>query len=758
MAAHALGIAERVFEVQIPGPGHLNIYRDEINKRLLNDLINAMDLFRRRNMIEEAVCVVQLPFWTPLAIAAQQRWGWKIVYDCMDEHAGFTTNNATMLQHEETLVAQSDLVVTTSRKLYDKLAPVSKRTLALPNATDFDHFSQPGPLHPLSKLEGPIIGYYGAISDWFDVEMVRTAAEARPDWQFALVGDTFGADVSSLKRLANVSLPGEQPYAAIPSYLHQFDVAVIPFLLTPLTESTNPVKFYEYLSAGKPVVAVELRELEPYKDYFYPVRSPKEFITQIETALREDTPEKIQARMDFARQHTWLDRYKALSAGIGQLYGKTAIIIVSFKNREYLWLCLEHLWAKTLYPNYEVIVVDNGCDPEIIKYLQESAAKNPQLKVILNGENLGFARANNIGIETASDAEYIVLLNDDTIVTRHWLTKLLRHLQNEPIGLIGPVTNNTGNEGRIDVDYQIVEYKDVEAMEEFAQARAREHAGRSFDIPMLAMYCVAMRKSILDEIGLLDEQFGVGMFEDDDFSLRVRQAGYRIVCAEDVFVHHWGRASFDQIDKTAYYQLFDENRAKFEAKWQLKWSPHKPRRAAERPRKESGPDLLGEPKRFEWNDQSQVRLLVDAFRRFQGEFNRFPKKPTRNPFEFHLNNPSFDGTDALVLYCMIRHYRPNVVAVVDSGFALRLCVQAALRNGNTRVICITPDSDEPLTKGSPGLIGTISQNPPEDILDVVDEIAMVDVATVNAQTVSAGVQSFDNVPVHDVTILMATRD
>ncbi len=298
LAAHALEIAERIFEVQIPGPAHLNIYRDEINRRLLNDLIKAMDLFRRRNMIEEAVCVVQLPFWTPLAIAAQQRWGWKIVYDCMDEHAGFTTNNATMLQHEETLVAQSDLVVTTSRKLYDKLAPVSKRTLALPNATDFEHFSQPGPLHPLSKLEGPIIGYYGAISDWFDVEMVRTAAEARPDWQFVLVGDTFGADVSSLKGLANVHLPGEQPYAAIPSYLHQFAVAIIPFLLTPLTESTNPIKFYSRRRLEK----IHLR------------RSGPEWI------LRDSTRGSIDT--------------KRLARVLANCNRKTAIIIVIFKNRE----------------------------------------------------------------------------------------------------------------------------------------------------------------------------------------------------------------------------------------------------------------------------------------------------------------------------------------------------------------------------------------------------------------------------------------
>ncbi|HVQ36099.1 MAG TPA: glycosyltransferase, partial [Pyrinomonadaceae bacterium] len=498
VAANAVEIARRIFDVQVPGPTHVSIYRDEINKRLLNELMNAIDLFRRVNVIEEAVCIVQLPFWSPLALAAQQRWGWKVVYDCMDEHSGFPTNNATMLQHEESLVAQSDLVVSSSRKLYDKLSPASKRSLIVPNATDFEHFNEVPPLRPLAKLTGPIIGYYGAISDWFDVEMVLHAAKARPDWQFVLVGDTFGADVSALKRLANVHLPGEQPYAAIPSYLHQFDVAIIPFLLTPLTESTNPVKFYEYLSAGKPVVSVELRELEPYKGYFYPVRSKDEFVGQIEKALREDGPEKIQARMELGRQNTWLDRYQALSAAIRELYGKAAIIIVSFKNREYLWLCLEHLWARTLYANFEVIVVDNGGDPEIVKYLQESAAKNPQLKVILNSENVGFARANNIGIEAAGDCEYVVLLNDDTIVTRYWLARLLRYLHDKPVGLIGPVTNNIGNEGKVEVDYRIVDYQDVDVMEEFAQRRAREFAGRSFDIPMLAMYCVAMRKALLD--------------------------------------------------------------------------------------------------------------------------------------------------------------------------------------------------------------------------------------------------------------------
>src|SRR5262249_42874620 len=150
--------------------------------------------------------------------------------------------------------------------------------------------------------------------------------------------------------------------------------------------------------------------------------------------------------------------------------------------REYLWLNLEHLFEKTLYPNYEVIVVDNGGQPEIVDYLKASARINRNLKVILNDENLGFARANNVGIKAAGDCEFIVLLNDDTIVSRHWLTRLIRHLADKPIGMAGPVSNGVGNEALVEIDYEITKYKDVHLMDEFAQRRARDYGGRSFDI------------------------------------------------------------------------------------------------------------------------------------------------------------------------------------------------------------------------------------------------------------------------------------
>jgi len=84
-----------------------------------------------------------------------------------------------------------------------------------------------------------------------------------------------------------------------------------------------------------------------------------------------------------------------------------------------------------------------------------------------------------------------------------------------------------------------------------------------------------MRKDVFEKVGELDEQFGIGMFEDDDYSIRVREAGYRVRLAEDLFIHHWGGASFKKLKEESYRNLFEENRNKFEAKWGRKWQPHK---------------------------------------------------------------------------------------------------------------------------------------------------------------------------------------
>lgn len=253
---------------------------------------------------------------------------------------------------------------------------------------------------------------------------------------------------------------------------------------------------------------------------------------------------------------------------INNLYGEVSIIIVSYNNLKFTQQCIDSILTRTIYPNYKVIIVDNNSEEEVKTYLADLQQREPRVQVICNETNKGFAAANNIGLQLAKESEFVVLLNNDTVVPRGWLCRLLRHARQPEIGMVGPVTNWTGNEAKIEVDYV-----DISEMDSFARAYTQAHEGQIFDIKVLAMYCVAMRRTVVDEIGPLDEQFGTGMFEDEDYAMRVRQTGRRVVCAEDVFVHHYGRTSFSKLKNEEYQQLFERNKQLYEAKWG-QWVPH----------------------------------------------------------------------------------------------------------------------------------------------------------------------------------------
>jgi GT2 family glycosyltransferase len=131
----------------------------------------------------------------------------------------------------------------------------------------------------------------------------------------------------------------------------------------------------------------------------------------------------------------------------------------------------------------------------------------------------------------------------------------------------------SGNESRIKVSYQSL--KDIQP---FAQKYTKAHEAESFEINVLTMFCIAFRKEVIDKIGNLDERYGMGMFEDDDYALRLRNAGYRLVCANDVYIHHFGNVSFKQYGMDLYQQLLLDNRKKFEEKWGIAWEPHQSRK------------------------------------------------------------------------------------------------------------------------------------------------------------------------------------
>lgn len=569
-------IGERIFEVILPGDPDVFIYKKDLANPTLEKMLAALRELARQHNIHEAICLVDHPTWTPLVRQLKTQFGWKVVYDCMDDLRAFDLADKEIATREDELGTISDLIVTSSWVLFRRWTQAHPNCLLLPNAGDYAHFSQlpPRDTSPLAHLPRPVIGYYGEISARFDVEAIFQAVTRHPEWSFVLIGDTFGPGsmLDKLRGLANVHLLGEKPYAELPAYLAGFDVCTIPFLRIPLTEATNPVKVFEYLSAGKPVVATKLPELEALANVIYLYSTPDEFVRGLEQAISENSTELAAKRQAVARENTWRDRYQSLKPRVCALYDKVSIIIVTWNNLKYTRQCVESVLADETWPNYDLIIVDNASSDGTVEYLQALAGKESRVKIVLNESNVGFAAANNIGLRQAQDSKFVALLNNDTVVPRGWLARLLRHARRPEVGMVGPTTNWAPNEARIDVSYT-----DMKEMEAFAQNRMAARENQVFDIKMLTMYCVVMRKSIADQIGPLDERYEVGTFEDDDYARRVQEAGYRVICAEDVFVHHHGRASFSKLADAEYRDLFERNRRRYEEKWGEPWVLHRGR-------------------------------------------------------------------------------------------------------------------------------------------------------------------------------------
>jgi GT2 family glycosyltransferase/glycosyltransferase involved in cell wall biosynthesis len=562
-------IKENVYEIELCAVHQPDVYGEMIGGINQSELEASIEELRSRFSIDEAISYVMLASWTGIALRARERWGWRVIYDCMDEWDRFPGIKEAIVEAEKQLVEECDLLVVSSGGLSKKWSSRAEKLVLARNAVDYDFYhSRIGPSRLLSDEKRPIVGYFGAIADWFDLKLLAYLVEERPNYTFVLLGGVFDVDVAELISKPNVRMLGQHPYELMPKYLYRFDVCIIPFKINPITEATDPVKLYEYLSSGKPVVSVKLPEVEVYREHLYIAENREDFVALLDQAINDDDPESVAGRRALARANDWKNRYEVIVEGLAGRTRRVSIIIITYNNLELTKLCLKSVILNTDYPNYEVIVVDNHSTDGTRAYLQFMAERHPHLRIILNDANEGFARANNQGLE-ASTGDDLVLLNNDTIVPRGWLSRLVRHLRHNEVGMVGPVSNFVGNEARIEVDYQT-----WEEMESFARQHTRKHDGQGADIQMLGMFCVAMRRDVYTQVGPLDEQFGLGMFEDDDYAHRVRLKGYRVICAADAFVHHFGQASFKKLIETGEYNpLFERNLKTFESKWQVKWSP-----------------------------------------------------------------------------------------------------------------------------------------------------------------------------------------
>ena len=237
-----------------------------------------------------------------------------VCYDCADEFSAMPNAPAGIEQDEERLLREADIVFVCSQRLFEAKRRLCHNLHLVPNAADYEHFASPSPPAPeLARLGRPIIGYVGSLAPWVDYGLLRFLAQSRPRWTLLLVGPVE-ADISALRGLENVRPLGRRPYAQLPSYVSGFDVALIPFRVNRLTEHVNPVKLYEYLAAGKPVVATPLPELRAFSQVVRIADSREAFLEAIEEAIADKSGARIAERQSLARQHTWRAR-------IGQVSG-----------------------------------------------------------------------------------------------------------------------------------------------------------------------------------------------------------------------------------------------------------------------------------------------------------------------------------------------------------------------------------------------------------------------------------------------------
>lgn len=596
LAANLADLGNRVFYVSIvfesadengrfrvlssPYPGVF-----EIRLRVSGDIPNVYQMFSDKQLaeiqlsLEEAVSllhvssptvVVQYPSWHLVAAALP---GAAVVHDCLDLVEGFSNVPPEVVDLEEQLVASADLVVVSSQPLavhVEKQRPC----VVVRNAAEVKFFAAGAAAATMTHLgRRPVVGYFGAISDWFDVEWVDECAAAHPEWDFVLVGGA-DADISALRDRSNIDLLGELPYAALPERLADFDVAVIPFKLKPLILCTNPVKLYEYMAAGKPVVASPMPEvLSAAPGLVYIAKDAKQFGEQIEKALSEDTDELREARKAWARQHDWRERAKSFLEAVDTVTPKVSVVVLCHNNWKFTKHCLRSVLLFSDYPELEVIVVDNASTDETGEGLSAIAALDDRVRIITLPENVGFAAGNNAGLAAAS-GDYLILLNNDTYATRGWVRDLIRPLRIDPkLGLAGPLTNNIGNEQKV-----AIEYADMQEMSARSRAFVKKHLRQRWETENLAFFCVATRRDVIEKVGMLDEAFGLGFFEDDDYCKRVLEAGYTLAVVDDVFIHHHLSASFDALGAESKRKLMEKNKALFCSKWQH-WNPHKYRAA-----------------------------------------------------------------------------------------------------------------------------------------------------------------------------------
>jgi glycosyltransferase involved in cell wall biosynthesis len=249
-----------------------------------------------------------------------------VIYHCVDEYSAFSgVPRDALILMEQDLVRRAHLVITSAKKLYEERRSLNPHTYYIPHGVDVAHFARaldptteaPGDIRTLPR---PVIGFFGLLADWVDLDLIRTLAIARPAWTIVLIGKAT-TDLRPLRGLPNIHLLGQKPYVELPGYCRGFDLGIIPFRKNALTERANPLKLREYLAAGLPVVSTPIPEVARWNGLVHLAEGAEAFLAAVELALGQRSETMARQRVEAMRAEGWEARVTEMSALISARLG-----------------------------------------------------------------------------------------------------------------------------------------------------------------------------------------------------------------------------------------------------------------------------------------------------------------------------------------------------------------------------------------------------------------------------------------------------
>lgn len=300
----AAGLREVEKNLVVLAPLYVPAYGSEA-VRAVNRVMVRYQVLRamRRLGMSHPITWAFLPAAAPVAGALGEDL---VVYHVVDEFSAFSDASSHVVELERRLIARADLVIASSERLLAAKSRMNPRTVLVRHGVDHAHFAQALDAttevpEDLRRLPRPVIGFFGLIADWIDLELVRAVADAHPEASVALIGRAV-TSLAPLEGAKNVHLLGRKPYDRLPGYCRGFDVALTPFRLNELALAANPLKAREYVAAGLPNVCTDLPELRAIAGCRV-ARTRDEFVAEVGRALADGGPSRD--RSELMRREGW---------------------------------------------------------------------------------------------------------------------------------------------------------------------------------------------------------------------------------------------------------------------------------------------------------------------------------------------------------------------------------------------------------------------------------------------------------------------